>query len=97
MTLRTGVLGFGVALVLIALLAAAAGWPLGPPLAAIGAVLALGVLVERTVYKPLEQRRPGPQWQPSDERFIDPESGEAVTVFVRPATGERRYVRGGGP
>ena len=31
-------------------------------------------------------------WQQTDERFIDPESGQPVQVFYNPRTGERRYV-----
>jgi hypothetical protein len=38
-------------------------------------------------------RRPsGANWRPTDEKFIDPETGELVTVWFDPATGERRYV-----
>jgi membrane protein implicated in regulation of membrane protease activity len=93
MSLRDVLLAFGVALLLAALLATAAALPLAVPLALIGATLVLGILFERSVYKKVDERRPGPQWQASDERFIDPATGEAVTVFVEPATGERRYVR----
>ena len=50
------------------------------------------ILIERWRYKPLAQRPPGPDWQRTDERFVDPASGEPVTVFYQPATGERRYV-----
>jgi hypothetical protein len=53
-----------------------------------------GLLVERWRYKPVTIHRPGPDWVPTNERFIDPESGETVTVFYQPSTGERRYVAG---
>ena len=59
-----------------------------------GLVLMFGLLVERWRYKPVTIHRPGPDWVPTNERFIDPESGETVTVFYQPSTGERRYVAG---
>lgn len=61
-------------------------------LAVPGLVLLFGLLVEPWRYKPLTGRRPGAGWIPTDERFIDPESGKLVAVFYEPATGERRYV-----
>ena len=60
--------------------------------AAWGAILAGGVLIERWRYRPLTADPPGPDWQATPERFVDPESGRLVTVFFNPATGERRYV-----
>ncbi|HZU90695.1 MAG TPA: hypothetical protein VE993_15690 [Stellaceae bacterium] len=57
-----------------------------------GIVLVGAVLVERWRYKPLGGARPGPDWIATGERFVDPESGKLVTVFYKPATGERRYV-----
>jgi hypothetical protein len=53
-----------------------------------------GLVVERWRYKALTSRRPGPDWVPTNERFVDPESGHLVTVFYQPSTGERRYVVG---
>jgi hypothetical protein len=58
----------------------------------IGAVLVLATIFERIVYKPLDISRPGPVWQATPERFVDPTSGKQVTEFVNSATGERRYV-----
>jgi hypothetical protein len=60
-----------------------AGWAL---------VLIVGLLIERWRYKPLAERSPGPDWTPTDERFVDPETGKLVTVYYHPSTGERRYV-----
>ena len=57
-----------------------------------GAVIVLGVLFERVTYKAIEARRPGPGWTRTPERFIDDASGKFVTVYVQPATGERKYV-----
>jgi hypothetical protein len=36
---------------------------------------------------------PGPDWKPTGERFVDPTSGEALEVWIRPSNGERAYVR----
>jgi len=36
---------------------------------------------------------PGPDWQKSDERFVDPSSGEVLDVWFQPKSGERAYVR----
>jgi hypothetical protein len=82
----------------IALVLAAAATLFGAPfplvlwLAVLGAALVGGILLERGRYKPAAPDRPGPDWVATDERFVDPQSGEEVTVFYRPATGERRYV-----
>jgi hypothetical protein len=62
--------------------------------AAAGAVLLLALLVERFVYKPIRTEHPGPGWNKTAERFIDPGSGLNVVVYFNPRTGERRYVAG---
>lgn len=36
---------------------------------------------------------PGPDWQPTGERFVDPSSGETLQVWFQPQSGERAYVR----
>jgi hypothetical protein len=92
MTLRAGLMGFGTLLIAGAALLALAGWLL-PAIA--GAVLVLGILVERRVYKPVSDARPGPEWQRTNERFVDPSTGKPLTVFIKPDTGERRYVQTG--
>ena len=55
-------------------------------------LLLVGLLIERWRYKPLAGRPPGPDWQRTDERFVDPETGKLVTVYFHPTTGERRYI-----
>ena len=57
-----------------------------------GAILTAGILYERFRYKALEPGRPGAGWEKTRERFIDDETGKPVTVYIRPETGERRYV-----
>jgi hypothetical protein len=63
-----------------------------------GAILALPVLVwllfRSGGYKrqPLDAP-PGPDWEPTNERFVDPSSGETLAVWFHPPSGERAYVR----
>ena len=94
--LRAALLVIGGAMLAAATFGALACWRLSAmiPLAVWGAILAGSVLVERWRYKPVTTRRPGPEWVSTNERFIDPESGETVTVYYQPSTGERRYVAG---
>jgi hypothetical protein len=42
--------------------------------------------------KPLDAP-PGPDWVKTDERFVDPSSGETLDVWFHPGSGERAYVR----
>jgi hypothetical protein len=39
---------------------------------------------------------PGPDWQKTGERFIDPRSGETLDVWYCARSGERAYVRASG-
>ena len=57
-----------------------------------GAILLAAVLYERFRYKPLEQAAPSDGWQRTSERFVDPDSGKTVTVYLQPGSGERQYV-----
>lgn len=58
-----------------------------------GALVVLGIVCERVVYKPIAVAPPGPGWRKTTERFIDEATGEPVTVYVHPETGERAYIR----
>jgi hypothetical protein len=89
--LRGVLFAIGVVLLITSSAAAFAGWPAIPPAAA-GAILTLALLFERYVYKPIRPEPRGPGWQETAERFIDPRSGQSVTVYFNPRTGERRYV-----
>ena len=62
------------------------------PLAFWGAVIMAAVAFERWRYKPMVGA-PGPGFEATAERFIDPASGRPVQVFVDPKSGERRYVQ----
>lgn len=57
----------------------------------LAAVVIVTALLEpiygRTVARPM-----GSRWRPTDEKFVDPETGSLVTVWFDPSSGERRYV-----
>jgi uncharacterized membrane protein HdeD (DUF308 family) len=94
--LRVAVIAVGAVALLCGLIALATG--AFPPAAVFGiwgAILVLATVFERVRYKSLERSRPGPGWQRTTERFIDEETGQTVTVFVDPASGERAYVQDG--
>ena len=59
----------------------------------LGVILCGGVIFERAAYKPLEKSNADARFQRTAERFIDPETQAPVTVYVDPATGERKYVK----
>jgi hypothetical protein len=42
--------------------------------------------------RPLD-KPPGPGWESTPERFVDPQTGETLDVWFCPRTGERAYVR----
>lgn len=67
-----------------------AGHPEGTPWAAWGGVVAAAVVLERWRYGRRTEGL-GADWQPTAERFVDPESGRTMQVFFNPRTGERRY------
>jgi hypothetical protein len=57
-----------------------------------GACIAAAVQIERWRYKARNSGQGG-EWQKTDERFVDPETGQTMQVFYNPRTGERRYER----
>jgi len=59
-----------------------------------GALLLIGTIYERVRYKPIETAAPGAGWTRTSERFIDDQTGDPVTVWLDPASGERKYVKG---
>jgi hypothetical protein len=92
--LRTVVIAVGAiiacaGIVLIACGVHAPGWQaLGT-----GVIVLIGTLFERWRYRRIEKPSSG-NWQRTEERFVDPSSGEPVEVQFDPRTGERRYVAG---
>ena len=55
-----------------------------------GVLIVIGTVFERR-YR-ANEGRPGPGWELTGERFVDPQTGKNVQVFYHPQTGERRYV-----
>jgi hypothetical protein len=92
--LRSFVIGIGVAALLCGVVAMLAGVPPGFVAAFWGATIVLSIVYERFRYKPIEPAAPGAGWTRTPERFIDDETGVPVTVWLDPATGERKYVKG---
>lgn len=62
----------------------------------LGGLIVLGTLFERWRYRPNESH-PGAGWEPTGERFQDPQSGKTLRVFYDPRSGERRYVSDSDP
>jgi hypothetical protein len=62
----------------------------------VGGLIVLGTAFERWRYRP-NDARPGTGWEPTGERFQDPQSGKTLQVFYHPRSGERRYVRDSDP
>jgi hypothetical protein len=91
--LRAVLIGLGVIAVLAGIgLMATAHWT-GISMLVAGVLLLIGTLYERVHYKKTVARAPGPGWQRTQERFIEEETGRAVTVWVEPKSGERVYVQ----
>jgi hypothetical protein len=55
-----------------------------------GVVVLAAVLFERGRYRPAVT--PGGNWQETDERFVDPTTGQLMRVRYNPQTGARDYV-----
>ena len=92
--LRSSVLLIGAVALVCGLAALFARVPPGFVFVFWGAVIVLSIVYERFRYKPVETAAPGPGWTKTPERFIDNETGDAVTVWLEPKTGGRKYVRG---
>jgi hypothetical protein len=90
MMLRTGLLLVAVLVFAAGGLAWLAGEKDGAPFALWGGVVAIAVLAERWRYR-TRAAATDDGWEATEERFIDPESGQALQVFYNPHTGERRY------
>jgi hypothetical protein len=99
-----GLLGGGLMIGgLVGLIAGA--WADGLWAAVSGAVVLVAVVVERTRYRSEAAERsdgslgpgggepsmPTAPFQPTDELFVDPTSGQRLRVYLNAATGERRY------
>jgi hypothetical protein len=68
-------------------------WPM-----LLGAIVTVaGCLFERRYHAAQQGFPAGGRFQPTGERFIDPETGRLTAAWLDPATGERRYVDEGQP
>ena len=95
MTLRAGLIAVCVALLAIAILLFVAGQGEGGVIVLVfqaGFVLA-AVLFERYRYNRPLPAPPGEGWEATGETFVDPASGETLSVYCNPSTGKRAYVR----
>ena len=77
---------------LVAALAMTAVQPESWPVLLGAGVLALGVLAEHRRYRAGRREPVGPDWRPTAERFLDPETGEPLAVWFNPVSGARRYL-----
>lgn len=90
--LRRAILAYGLLAVAggLVLLALGAGFGAVIYFVVNGVVVLAAVLFERGRYRP--SVTPGGNWQETDERFVDPTTGQLMTVRYNPQTGERDYV-----
>jgi hypothetical protein len=64
----------------------------GIGLLVIGALLIASVLLEGRYGRPgAPTGVPRHAWEPTNERFVDDETGQVLEVWIDPLTGERRY------
>lgn len=68
----------------------------GPAVMILGALVVLTAALE-PIYGRATARPVGNSWRPTDEKFVDPETGRLVTVWYDPKSGERRYVEDKAP
>jgi hypothetical protein len=91
--LRKLVLGFALLLALMGVwLLSRHYWEPGIQILVIALLVFLGTVFESWRYRKGAGPR-GAQWQPTQEKFADPISGEEMEVEYDPVSGERRYVR----
>jgi hypothetical protein len=89
--LRTAVLIFGCLVLLLGAYLCTLGVAFGGIQTLIfGSIFVLGTLFERWRYNNKSAALDG-DWQRTDERFVDPETGKHMEVLYDPQTGERRY------
>ena len=90
--LRKAILAYGVLAIVGAVVLALAGIITGLVvyLFVNGAVVIAALLFERGRYRPTVTR--GGKWEDTEERFIDPSTGQLMKVRYNPQTGAREYV-----
>ena len=93
--LRKVLLGFACVLAISGVFGLLEGETHAWPMAFWGLMLVLAIVFERWRYSPRDELSTG-EWQETEERFVDSESGRLMQVFYQPTTGERQYVPAGG-
>jgi hypothetical protein len=88
--LRTAVLIFGCLVLALGAYLCSTGGAGGIQTLIGGAIILIGTLFERWRYNNKNASADG-DWQPTGERFVDPETGKNVEVFYDPQSGERQY------
>lgn len=90
--LRKAILAYGVLAIVVGILLLAAGIGLGIVgyLLIQGIVVLAALLFERGRYQPRVTR--SDDWQDTEERFVDPSTGQLMKVRYNPRTGARDYV-----
>jgi hypothetical protein len=88
--LRKGLIAFATLLILWGMLRALLGDPGAFVVTLWGLILLAAVLFERWRYQKTA-RAPKIEWQGTDERFVDPETGVLTQVMYDPRSGERIY------
>lgn len=90
--LRKAILGYGVLAIVVGILLLAFGIGLGIVLYLLiqGIVVIAALLFERGRYQP--QVTKSGEWQETEERFVDPSTGQLMKVRYNPRTGARDYV-----
>jgi len=90
--LRKAILAYGVLAVIGAIVLALAGIITGLVfyLFVNGAVVIAALLFERGRYHP--PITPGGKWEETEERFVDPSTGQLMKVRYNPQTGARDYI-----
>jgi hypothetical protein len=88
--LRSALMVFAVLLILAGFFGSITGAQGGLIMSFWGFVLLAAVLFERWRYRRTAGTARG-EWQPTDERFVDPETGKLTQVIYNPQTGDRLY------
>lgn len=90
--LRKAILGYGVLAIIVAILLLVAGIGAGIVVYLLiqGTVVLAAILFERGRYQPPVTQ--SGDWQETEERFVDPSTGQLMKVRYNPRTGARDYV-----
>jgi hypothetical protein len=90
--LRKAILAYGVLAIVVGILLLAAGLGVGIVFYVLiqGVVVIAAVLFERGRYQPAVTQ--SGDWQETEERFVDPSTGQLMKVRYNPQTGARDYV-----